>query len=97
MLLFKYPIYNLKISISATEHFYSLIISASTKDVRLFISFSYPHPPNNTQTTKSSFSRLQKSGWRMETRDTHYTDFHEKNHEKILRVASKYKGMGHDT
>ena len=32
----------------------------------------------------------------METRDTHYTDFHEKNHEKMLRVASKYKGMGHD-
>ena len=33
----------------------------------------------------------------METRDTHYTDFHEKNHEKMLTVASKYKGMGHDT
>ena len=33
----------------------------------------------------------------METRDIHYTDFHAKNHEKMLRVASKYKGMGHDT
>lgn len=96
MLLLKYPIYNLKICFSATEQF-SLIVQLAQKDVRLFISFSYPHPPNNTQTTKSSFSQLQKSGWRMETRDTHYTDFHEKNHEKMLRVASKYKGMGHDT
>ncbi|CAH3040808.1 unnamed protein product [Porites lobata] len=52
-------------AVTYTEHAKRKTVTAmdvfAQKDVRLFISFSYPHPPNNTKTTKSSFSQLQKS------------------------------------
>ena len=92
MLLFKYPIYNLKICFSATEQF-SLIVQLAQKMSVYLSRFLTPTPQTIHRRPNLPFLNYRSlvDAWRLVIPIT------QKNHEKVLRVASKYKGMGLDT